>query len=302
MSGAGGGSSISNLNLTFDDSALAALSDSAPIVAGTYQPTANLPAYNFPTPAPAGAATNLFAQFNGTTPNGVWSLYVIDNAVGDAGLITGGWSLALTTVSPVNSAADLHLSASGGPSQLYLGGSVTYTLVVTNKGPAMATAVVVSNTLPAGAALGAVTHSQGSHASGGGLVVFNVGNLAVNASATMSIGVTPSLAGPALDAASVSANEADLFLVDNFASASVNVQSIQQPHLSGAVVKTNQFQITLTGQANFTYTLQASTNLSASAWTSISTNIAGSNGILQFTDTNASSLSQRYYRAVVVSP
>jgi uncharacterized repeat protein (TIGR01451 family) len=300
MSGAGGGSSISNLNLTFDDAAAAVLSDSAQIISGTYKPTDNPPGKNFPTPAPAGVATNLFAKFNGTAPNGVWSLYVVDTAVGDSGVISGGWSLALTTVSPINSAADLSISAAGGPSPLYVGGNVTYTLVVTNKGLSVATAVVVSNTLPAGAALGTVTQSQGTHSTGGNLVVFNLGSIGVSASATMSLVVSPGVAGFALDTASVSANEVDLYLADNSASASVSVLSIISPHLSGAIVKTNQFQITLTGQPDFTYIIQASTNITS--WSPISTNTAAGNGVLQFTDTNAPGLNQRFYRAVVVAP
>jgi uncharacterized repeat protein (TIGR01451 family) len=300
MSGVGGGNSISNLNLTFDDAAAAVLSDSAQIISGTYKPTDNPPGKTFPTPAPAGVATNLFAKFDGTAPNGVWSLYVVDNAVGDSGFITGGWSLVLTTVSPINSAADLYISAAGGPSPVYVGANVTYTFVVTNKGPSVATAVVVSNTLPASAALGTVTHSQGTHSTGGNLVVFNLGSIGVSASATMSIVVNPGVGGFALDAASVSANEADLYLADNSASASVSVLSIIAPHLSGAIVETNQFQITLTGQPNFTYVIQASTNITS--WSSISTNTAAGNGVLQFTDTNAPGLNQRFYRAVVVAP
>jgi uncharacterized repeat protein (TIGR01451 family) len=300
MSGAGGGSSISNLNLTFDDAAATAISASAQITAGTYKPTDNPPGKAFPTPAPAGTATNLFAKFNGTPPNGGWSLYVIDSAVGDSGIIAGGWSLSLTTVSPINSAADLYLSATGGPSPVYVGASVTYSFVVTNKGPSVATAVVVTDTLPAGAALGTVTHSQGTHSTGSGMVVFNVGNLGVNAIATLSVAVNAGVAGFAVDTASVSANEADLYLADNSASASVSVLSFISPELSGAIVKTNQFQITLTGQPNFAYIIQASTNITL--WSSISTNTAASNGILQFTDTNASRLNQRYSRAVVVGP
>lgn len=53
--------------------------------------------YNEPAPAGAPAAT-LTSVFNNTSPNGVWSLYIIDDAGGDSGTIAGGWCLNFTTV------------------------------------------------------------------------------------------------------------------------------------------------------------------------------------------------------------
>jgi subtilisin-like proprotein convertase family protein len=49
------------------------------------------------------ANTNL-AVFNGANPNGIWSLYVYDDTQGNNGVISGGWSLGLTAVSPLNTA------------------------------------------------------------------------------------------------------------------------------------------------------------------------------------------------------
>ncbi len=47
-------------------------------------------------------------MFNLTNPNGVWSLYVVDDTGGDTGSISNGWLLALTvpTIFTVNSTAD----------------------------------------------------------------------------------------------------------------------------------------------------------------------------------------------------
>ena len=238
---------------------------------------------------------------NGGDPNGVWSLYVVDDVTGDAGIINQGWSLALTTVSPVNPAADLVITASASTNQVYVGANVTFTLYVTNKGPATATSVVITNVLPVGAVPGAVTLSQGTCTTNAGTIICNLNNLAAGAGAVVTIGVNPTLAGLALDAASVSsANEADLNLANNAASASVTVLSIIPARLSGVIIKANgQFQLTLTGQPNLNYIIQARTNLTIGAWTALSTNTAAGNGIFQFTDTNAPGLPQRFYRAVV---
>jgi hypothetical protein len=37
------------------------------------------------------------SAFNGQSPNGTWSLYVVDDGPSDQGVISGGWSLTVTT-------------------------------------------------------------------------------------------------------------------------------------------------------------------------------------------------------------
>lgn len=109
MSDAGSGTDAVNANITLDDLAGAPIPDGGPIVTGTYQPgnfaTVQDP---FPAPAPAGpylspqpggadTLTSAFAGAAGGNPNGVWSLYAVDDAATDSGSIGGGWSLTLTT-------------------------------------------------------------------------------------------------------------------------------------------------------------------------------------------------------------
>ena len=300
MSGVGGGNSISNLTLTFDDAAAAALSASAPIVAGTSQPTSFPASRTFPSPAPAGSATALLSQLNGGDPNGGWSLYVVDDVTGDGGLINLGWSLTLTTVSPVNPTADLFITAASSTNQVFVGGYVTYTLLITNNGPTTATGVVVTNVLPAGAALGSVTLSQaGTYTTNANTIVASLNSLAAGSGAMVTIGVNLTGAGLALDGASVTAIETDLNPANNTASASITVLPVIQARLAGVIRKPNgQFQFTLTGQPDFNYIIQATTNLPSGAWKPVSTNMAVS-GTFQFTDTNAPGLPQRFYRAVV---
>ncbi len=111
MSDAGGGSpGVTNINLVFSPVATTAVPDLA-LTGGTFRPANyDTSADNFPAPGP-GALTNEPADlsvFNLTDPNGVWSLYVVDDAGTDVGSIAGGWELLLTvpTVFTVNSAAD----------------------------------------------------------------------------------------------------------------------------------------------------------------------------------------------------
>jgi subtilisin-like proprotein convertase family protein len=94
LSDVGGGTDISGVSLTFDQSA----SGSVPgiIVSGTYQPTNSGTGDTFPAPAPAGPYGASLDVFDGTSPNGTWSLYIQDDAGADVGSATG-WSLEITS-------------------------------------------------------------------------------------------------------------------------------------------------------------------------------------------------------------
>lgn len=93
MSDAGGGSDLSGANLTFDDAAAASLPDSSQIVSGTFRPTNFGSGDVFPSPAPAGSYGTALSVFNGISPNGTWTLYVLDDNHPRGGSIVGGWSL-----------------------------------------------------------------------------------------------------------------------------------------------------------------------------------------------------------------
>lgn len=95
MSDAGSGTDVNNLNLTFDQAAGAAIPDGGPLVSGTYLPSIYTP-QDFPAPAPVQPYGTSLDLFNGTAPNGTWSLYVFDDAGADVGSIAGGWSLEIT--------------------------------------------------------------------------------------------------------------------------------------------------------------------------------------------------------------
>jgi subtilisin-like proprotein convertase family protein len=92
-------------NLTFDDAAASPIPLATDLISGTYRPTNNdLPFSGcgevldpFPAPAPGGPHGSTLAVFNGTDPNGTWSLYVFDDETPDSGSIANGWSLDLTS-------------------------------------------------------------------------------------------------------------------------------------------------------------------------------------------------------------
>lgn len=98
ISDAGTNKAVSNLTLTFDDTA-ATLPQTSTLASGTYRPT-NFDTNTdlFPAPAPTGPfGSALSSVFNGLNPNGTWSLFVRDDKLNNTGSITQGWTLAITT-------------------------------------------------------------------------------------------------------------------------------------------------------------------------------------------------------------
>src|SRR5581483_6425760 len=94
MAHVGGGTSVNNLRLNFDDTGAALTS--GPLSSGTFAPTDLAGSLSFASPAPAsGYVTNL-AALKGVAPNGDWKLYVMDDSFPVGGSISG-WMLTLQT-------------------------------------------------------------------------------------------------------------------------------------------------------------------------------------------------------------
>jgi subtilisin-like proprotein convertase family protein len=93
----GGLPGVAGVTYTFDDDALASLPPGANAGSGTYKPTNDGAGDTFPFPAPAGPYGATLSGVTGLSPNGLWNLWVVDDAGGDVGSIAGGWTLTLRT-------------------------------------------------------------------------------------------------------------------------------------------------------------------------------------------------------------
>ena len=96
LSDAGGGSNITNLTVTFDDTAGSSLPDSTALTTGTFKPTNYGSGDTFNSPAPGGTPGTTLAVFNNQNPNGTWKLYAMDDTDLDSGTLSS-WTLNLTT-------------------------------------------------------------------------------------------------------------------------------------------------------------------------------------------------------------
>src|SRR5207249_1683210 len=68
---------------------------------------------NFTNPAPAVPYSTALSAFNGTNPNGTWSLFVLDSNTGQAGQITGGWLLTIFPAPTISAIADQTMPEDG---------------------------------------------------------------------------------------------------------------------------------------------------------------------------------------------
>jgi uncharacterized repeat protein (TIGR01451 family) len=128
-------------------------------------------------------------------------------------------STQVTTTAEV----DLSVTKAGAPDPVAAGGTLTYTIVVTNNGPDNAPSVMLTDTLPIEVALGAVTPSQGS-CSGTATVVCTLGDLNNGAGATITIMVTaPGTAVTLNNTAAVGSDLADSNPDDNTTTISTTV-------------------------------------------------------------------------------
>jgi uncharacterized repeat protein (TIGR01451 family) len=252
MSDAGGGNAnaMNNVTVTFADDAAFPIPDQARITNGVYRP-ANYLTQEDPFPAPASGPGltppygNSLAVFNGINPNGVWRLFIVDDTDVDDGSIARGWSLNIGTGQQVIPGADLGVTVTDSSDPVGFGGTVTYTIAVTNFGPGAASSIRLTNSLPPATLVSYAGLSDVSLS--GNLLVGSVGNLAVGAGTFVTVQMTAPNAN--LDMtfnAAVGGGVADLNLANNQASATTTVSDAIVPLLS-ATRKSGQLVLSWDG-------------------------------------------------------
>jgi uncharacterized repeat protein (TIGR01451 family) len=107
--------------------------------------------------------------------------------------------------------ADVSVTKTDSADPVVLGNNLTYTVTATNHGPAMATGVSMTDTLPGSVTLVSAASASGTCSGSGGTVTCAIGNLAVGGSDAITIVVTPMTASTVAisNTASVNASEFD---------------------------------------------------------------------------------------------
>jgi uncharacterized repeat protein (TIGR01451 family) len=127
---------------------------------------------------------------------------------------TLGYADASFSVSQVMLRDDLSLRGAISPATVVIGGTMTYTLFVSNTGPSAADAVV-TNLLPAGVNFISATASQGACAHDAGVVTCLLGVLPAATVATVVVEATPLTTGLVTNHAGVTRTGLDFYLPNN---------------------------------------------------------------------------------------
>jgi uncharacterized repeat protein (TIGR01451 family) len=278
MDGCGGTNSVNNVKLTFSQSANGPLPESLALSNGTYLPTdygmVELPATTSgQASAPTNFSTNL-STFIGQSPNGIWSLFAADEEYLDQGYISNGWSISISTGSPVESDSDLEMAMTVAPAAATLGNTLTYSISVTNYGPAAATNVWITNTLPSGVSC------VGTNGVTNGVVTFTAATLAVSNGVTFNVEVIPNVLGYITNIAVATANEPDL----NANNVRTNVMLVSAPSADMGVTLSGSPNPVLDG-ANVTYTIVVTNNGPSTATGVMATNVLPAGFILMTNQT-----------------
>jgi uncharacterized repeat protein (TIGR01451 family) len=157
----------------------------------------------------ATANFTLVLQVVPSTPSGT-SITETDNGSasnGDTGAFNSSAS-ATVIVANANS-ADVAIVKTATPNPVTEGTPLTYTLAVTNNGPATATNVIVTDTLPSVVTFLSSTTTQGTCSEAGGTVTCQLGSMANGANATVTILTIPGTPGVVSNTATVSADQTD---------------------------------------------------------------------------------------------
>jgi uncharacterized repeat protein (TIGR01451 family) len=220
---------------------------------GETKPNISAPGVNVRSSVP----NNSYASFNGTSMASphmagtvalMWSFapglvgdiaatrgILDDGAVDESDLTCGGtsddnnvWGEGrLDAFAAINGiGADLAVTKTDSPDPATLGEPLTYTVIVTDEGPADATGIELTDDLDPSTSFVSATPSQGGPCSLiGSQVTCPLGTLAHGASATVTIVVEPNQVGTISDVATVTADQADQDPSDNSATEQTTVEN-----------------------------------------------------------------------------
>ncbi len=186
--------------------------------------------------------------------------------------------------------ADLSVAMTG-PAFVFAGSNLSYTLTVTNAGPAAASSVVVTDSLPTGVTF---VSAAGGGANNAGVINWSLGTLAANTTASVSVTVTAPNSGFLTNSASVTSGLPDPDITDNTSEPLVT-RVAPLPVAGPIVVSDHTPVISWNAVDGPTYSILWSTNV-AGPYSAIATGRTSS----PYTDTAHTDLPMGFYQ--ITSP
>jgi uncharacterized repeat protein (TIGR01451 family) len=180
---------------------------------------------------------------------------------GSAAEANAGNNAASVVTSVVVPTADLAIGVADAPDPLFLGGNLTYTVTITNFGPATASNVLVTNVLPAGVVFISV-NPPGVGTNNAGTVLASLGSIGGGTTSNFTIVVRPTIVGTNSNDASVGSGVTDPLKGNNKTTTKTLVEQVS---LSFTISGNN---LTFTWPATATgYLLETTTTLNPPNWT-----------------------------------
>jgi uncharacterized repeat protein (TIGR01451 family) len=177
---------------------------------------------------PATGPSGVQARFS-WTPTQVGTYQIVFSATGN----DGGQALCPVTIT-VRADADLALTKVATPEPVKVSSNLTYLITVTNNGPAQATGLLVTDTLPGDVTFVSASSSQGSCVESSGVVTCSLGVLSSAAAASVTILVTPKATGSITNYARVTSTSPDPNLADNEAVTASTVEPLNEDPVADA--------------------------------------------------------------------
>ncbi len=231
-----------------------------------------------------GAAITNVITVRPTAASTFTNLVTVGIASGQTDPFLGDNSIIFSQIVGAN--ADLVVGVTTSPAgPVALGNNLTYIVALTNFGPSTATSVVLTNILPSGVNYVSGSASQGLVARSGSLVTANLGSLAANATAQLTIVVTPTVSGSLTNTVTASSAVSDANPLNN-----------QAVTTTTAVTDSADLKISVSGSpspvtvgANLTYSISV-TNLgpSTASGVVVTNPLPGSVTLVSFTNSQGS--------------
>jgi uncharacterized repeat protein (TIGR01451 family) len=176
-------------------------------------------------------------QGNGIAVDSAGNAYVVGTTFSGNFPIANPYQSALkgssdAFITKIGPDADLSITKTDSRDPVMVGNNLSYTLAVSNAGPDEAAGITVSDTLPASVVFVSATPSQG-FCTGTGIVTCNLGSIAKDASATVTVVVTPPSLGTITNTATVSSSTPDHDTINNSSTQQTRVSA--QPSIAGRV-------------------------------------------------------------------
>jgi uncharacterized repeat protein (TIGR01451 family) len=168
--------------------------------------------------------------------------------------------------------ADQALGVATSSNPALVNSNLTYTISVTNRGPATATGMTVTDVPPSGVTFVSATSAQGTCTTDAfGRVVCGIGSLASNSVASISLVVTPLAAGVITNITSVSSLNVDTNRVNNLLTNILSVVASAQMSVSPSSFDFGTVATGTTHQTSFVVTNLSGTTLTGTATVSTAT-------------------------------